>query len=418
MFERGDVMSGGDLSAGCFEVSGPRTFGWREIDAALRAVAKRRATLDAEEARWLIAAHTAELHRHFGYATFHEYMERVLGYGPGVATDRLRVAAALVELPAMARELGAGRLTYSAVRELSRVVVPETETVWLAAARGRTVRDVEAMVTGHKPGDLPDAPRTPADTLALRALRFEVKPQTMALMRQCVRVLEDERGERLDDDEVLTAMCRAVLEGGGEAGTRARHQVAITVCSECKRGWQDAAGASFEVPPPVVERAECDAQVIDLVSSARKKTPVSEARRLEVWRRDGGRCCVPGCRATRFLDIHHLKHRRDGGDNSLGNLCLLCWGHHDAHHDGRLLIEGSISTGLVFKHADGRPYGETPEVSSASVFADAISALCTAGFTPSAARAAVDAARPHVGPNASLQAILKVALRSLHPGAG
>jgi hypothetical protein len=338
MFERGDVTSGGDLTA-VFEMSGQRTNDWRRIDTALRSVAKRRGALDAEEARWLVAARTAELHRHFGYATLLEYMERVMGYGAGAATERLRVAEALVELPAMARELGDGKLTYSAVRELSRVVVPETEAVWLAAARGRTVRDVEHMVSGRKAGDLPDAPRTPADTLQRRPLRFDVKPETMALVRQAVRVLEDERGECLDDDEVLVAMCRAILDGraGGE-GTRAAHQIALTVCEQCDRGWQHAAGASIEVPPAVVERARCDAQElgrIDADPPARTKTPVSAKRREQVWLRDGGRCKVPGCRSTRHLDIHHLKYRSHGGDHRLDNLCLLCGlcrARHNEHY--------------------------------------------------------------------------------------
>ncbi|MCA9676806.1 MAG: hypothetical protein KC464_17360, partial [Myxococcales bacterium] len=55
---------------------------WRRLDRALRGVARRRAALDAEEARWLVAAQRIALHRRFGHATLAEYLERTLGYGP------------------------------------------------------------------------------------------------------------------------------------------------------------------------------------------------------------------------------------------------------------------------------------------------------------------------------------------------
>jgi hypothetical protein len=47
---------------------------------------------------------------------------------------------------------------------------------------------------------------------------------------------------------------------------------------------------------------------------------------------------VPGCRATRHLDVHHVVHREDGGDHKLSNLTLMCFGCHERHHEGRLVI--------------------------------------------------------------------------------
>jgi hypothetical protein len=342
-------------------------------------------------------------------------MERVLGYSPGVATERLRVAEALVELPRIATALYEGRMSYSTVRELSRVVVPETEAVWLAAARDRTVRDVEAMVSGRKPGDLPNAPRTPAETLGLRMLKLDVSDETLALFTQASRILEDEHGERLDSDALLAALSRAVIDGGhrSEAPKKAPHQIMLTVCERCDRGWQDAAGKSFEVTPSVVERARCDAQHLDL--EGRTKTDISASKREKIWRRDRGRCRVPGCRSTRHLDVHHIKLRSEGGDHALDNLCLLCSAHHAALHDGKLIINGTASTNLTFLHADGRPYGTPPPSAMAD---DVRVALRSMGFTPGEARAAVDAALPHVGAGASVESLLREALRALRTAKG
>src|SRR5690349_10318532 len=72
---------------------------WEDVDVALRSIAKRRAALDVEEARWLRAAEQVELWRELGMVSMLDYMERALGYGPHNAKERLRVAHALEELP-------------------------------------------------------------------------------------------------------------------------------------------------------------------------------------------------------------------------------------------------------------------------------------------------------------------------------
>ena len=83
------------IHEGCDEVwSGPgeRPASWKEIDRELRRLARRRAALDAEEARWLRDAVRAEIWHELGMATLHEYLEHRLGYGPRAARDRVRVA--------------------------------------------------------------------------------------------------------------------------------------------------------------------------------------------------------------------------------------------------------------------------------------------------------------------------------------
>ena len=68
---------------------------WQQADRALRSIAARRAGLDAEEMRWLLVARRTALHRQLGFATLAEYLERVLGYRPHTAAERLRVAESL-----------------------------------------------------------------------------------------------------------------------------------------------------------------------------------------------------------------------------------------------------------------------------------------------------------------------------------
>jgi len=85
-----------------------------------------------------------------------EYMQRELFYEGHTARERLRVANKLFELPALAEAFREGDLSFSALKELTRVVVPETEDAWLERAAGKTAREVERMVSGLREGASPD----------------------------------------------------------------------------------------------------------------------------------------------------------------------------------------------------------------------------------------------------------------------
>jgi hypothetical protein len=108
------------------------------------------------------------------------------------------------------------------------------------------------------------------------------------------------------------------------------------------------------------------------------------------------------------LDIHHVRTRADGGTHASANLALLCGTHHDAIHRGALLLEGDADATLVFRHADGTIYGAPVAPAAATQhLADAFVGLRTMGWKEREARAAVDAVRPHVGPDEPVENVLR-----------
>ncbi|HEX3757173.1 MAG TPA: hypothetical protein VHW23_00640, partial [Kofleriaceae bacterium] len=226
----------------------------------MRTIRQRRATLDAEEARWLREAEALQIWRPLGMVSALDYMERVLGYAPRTAQDRLRVARALGDLPRLTAALAAGELPFSAVRELTRVATPATEAAWIAASAGKNLRQIEELVADHRPGDRPDDPPDPQ--ARTHVVRFELAAETFALLRQARQALDDEHGTSLPDDGFVAALCGAVLEGATNSDTsgRAKFQIAVTVCERCAKGWQEGAGAQVAIDAAAVERAMCEAQ--------------------------------------------------------------------------------------------------------------------------------------------------------------
>src|SRR5512140_756344 len=183
---------------------------WQLVDHALRTIACRRAALDADEAHWLRQAEALQIWQPLGMVSALDYMERVLGYRPRSAQDRLRVARALGTLPQLTAALAQGKLPFSAVRELTRVATPATEAAWCEAATGKNLRQIEELVADHRPGDRPDDPGDPE--VRTHIVRFELSAETFALLRQARAVIDNEHGSHLSDDQFVATLCNAVLD--------------------------------------------------------------------------------------------------------------------------------------------------------------------------------------------------------------
>src|SRR5690606_4422392 len=215
-------------------------------------------------------------------------------------------------------------------------------------------------------------------------------------------------GESVSDDVLIEAMARALLGGGSSRDEGlSSYQIALTTCQRRRVTTQRAGGDDVVADEVTVECAKCDAQElgrVDGVTPSRVKQTVPRGVKRAVIRRHGGRCAVPGCRHSAFIDVHHLRRRADGGGHGMENLVALCGGHHRAAHVGRLVIRGSWSTGLVFEHADGRTYGSsTVEPTRAGVLATVLELLVGMGFSHLEAQRMLDRVRAHVGAGATVE---------------
>jgi hypothetical protein len=79
-----------------------------------------------------------------------------------------------------------------------------------------------------------------------------------------------------------------------------------------------------------------------------------------------------------------------------------------------LIIEGRVSTGLVFRHADGAHYGLVADPRAAQLHEEAFRALRALGFRESEARRGLERVRAGAnGGDASVPSILRQALAVL-----
>ena len=382
---------------------------WETAHSALSRLAKQNAAADAEEGRWLLCAFRAATHLHLGFGSFPEYVERLFGYKPRTTREKLRVAAALEGLA------GAGRLSWSAVRELTRVAVGTTEREWLQLATGKSLRQLEELVAGRQLGDSPAT--APAPSALRHALCFDVHAETYAVVREAIAELRRRSGTALDDDAALLEMARHVLQGPRDEA-RSSYQIVLSVCPSCATARQSASGRMVAVDPEVVAMASCDAQQVPANENAhahvgaRAAQAIPPALRRALIQRDEHRCRVPGCRNATFVDLHHIQWRSAGGQHEPDNLLTLCSAHHRAVHRGQIRIEGTAAA-LRVTHADGSDYGRPPACAHA-VPAKVSAGLRGLGFGEREVRRVMTELRARTDlTEASAQELLRAALAGL-----
>ena len=198
----------------------------------------------------------------WGCASAQQWLGWKCGLGGVAASERLRVARALGCLPHIREGLSRGKLSYSEVRELTRIAAADTDECLAGIAGCATAAQVAAMVRSLRR-------RTPKDVVQQvesRGLRWEVDEADgsmvftlrvptevgQAVVAAVAAVTEVEAGvpaHRLRADACVGLIC-------GDDEVRARPEVFVHLHAD-SAAFED----STAVAPEIVECLACDGAV-------------------------------------------------------------------------------------------------------------------------------------------------------------
>ena len=182
----------------------------------------------------LLAALASErLYAELGYSTIHHYGRVALDLTSRQTADYLRIGRLLPDYPELDRAMSQGEIGWTKVREILRIVTPDTEAEWVARARQRTSRELEKEVAHCRHGDRP--PKGDVATLdpARRRLTFVLESadaQTLADALALLRSQLDEQERDTITDGALLAMFarRLIHDAHQEASpTAERYRVVL-----------------------------------------------------------------------------------------------------------------------------------------------------------------------------------------------
>ena len=311
-----------------------------------------------------------------GARTPAQWLSWRVGVAPSTAREHVRIALRLRELPRIRAAFAAGELSYSKVRAMTRIAVPEIEEMVLTWAGVSTAAQLERIAAdfrltrrgalGWQEGVAGrQTPRDPdADDPRYRWSRRTLPDGTMEIRVRCPVEEGAELCAALDRRLDAQAEDRPVDTSGLDRHTLVLHAPV-----------EELAGQDVPDPVPVdddhgrmrsmsrstLRRLACEAGLV-LVATDDRGSPIDlgrRDRRLSAALRRALRlrdrtCRFPGCHATRHLHAHHVHHWADGGPTDLDNLVLVCSHHHRFVHEHRWDIEVSRDGVHRFRPPDGR----------------------------------------------------------------
>jgi len=296
------------------------------------------------------------------------------------------VAHAIKVLPAISVAFSQGELSYTKVRELTRVANRDNEQDLLDFALRATATHVAQRCRELRMGDEASID-TAARAFANRSLRIRRDPHR-GIMTVSVELPMD-TGELLEkaldkarDDEIpegpdLTDTSWSARQAdafvnvvtgfltGTETNRQSNDNYLVTIHVD-QSALQGKAGRS-SLPIESVKRICCDSHAVVLtetekgepLSIGRKSRIIPKAIERAVRARDNNCCRFPGCHHHRFLQCHHVEHWSRSGETSLDNLMLLCTKHHTLVHEGGFQIGTDFQTNWFFIRPDGIAVPET-----------------------------------------------------------
>jgi hypothetical protein len=364
----------------------------RSIDELAADICTLAGHLNAANHRWLLLI--AEFDRRNGWSdsatqSCAHWLNWKCGIGMGAAREKVRVAHALGNLPKISSAMACGKLSFSKVREITRVATPTTEDYLLMIAEHGTAQHVEKLVRAYRRCNEAEELSREARQQQNRAVTFrydddgslvlncrlpaEAGARIMKALDLAVQELPRDVPAGTSQERVSFSARRAdamalvaesfLAHGAIEAAGAERFQIVVHVAAETLR--DRAAGCcEFEhgpsMPAETARRLSCDASVVALVENddgeplnvGRKTRTISAPLRRVLNARDKG-CRFPGCANTRYIDAHHVEHWANGGETKPSNLVSLCRFHHRAVHEGGIRIEILDDGALRFRKPNG-----------------------------------------------------------------
>ncbi len=294
-----------------------------------------------------------------------------VGMGLGTAREHVRTTRALAQLPQIDAAFGAGQISYTKARALSRIATRETEPTLLQTALDATGSQLEKIVRGWVKIDKSQEERRQEkrachvffDEDGMCVVSAKLLPEEGAILMKAIEVARGEAktGQKLALADAFVEMAARSITASEHANGEHYQVIVHTEASLEETTVEGRLGDKVRVPAGTSRRLTCDATTTTVVHDkdgtiidvGRKTRRISTRLRLALTQRDKG-CRFPGC-TNQFTDAHHVKHWSQGGETNLKNLMLLCRYHHGFIHDEKAVL----GEDHIFRHKDGTAINNT-----------------------------------------------------------
>jgi len=257
------------------------------------AAAKRYQIAHADLLSTIMEVNAAKLYLDFKLASLYAYCLQELKLTEDVACSFIAVARKAEEVPELKKAVEQG-LPFTKAKIVARVITPKNQEELLKTAKISSCNKLEREVVKENP--------------------------KAAVVEKVIPVAENRHRLELGIGEDLLQKLRRVQDLVCNKERRAASlEESLSAMVELYLEKEDPQRKAERARPPKKEQ-----------NPAADRPPAASLHAVN--QRDKGRCQIPGCESTRWIDIHHIILRSEGGSHAPENLITLCGFHHREHH--------------------------------------------------------------------------------------
>ncbi|MBW7876492.1 MAG: HNH endonuclease [Candidatus Cloacimonetes bacterium] len=261
-----------------------------------------------------------------GYSSLFEYLNQGQGISAATVSNLITVARKAVQIPAMKEAIDSGEVGLAKLRKVSSVITSENKSEWIEKSKKLSCRELEkevSKVSTYKPRrDF---------WQRINSDYFRLSIDTTESFKALAERAQDVCSKKCQSNKTLTEVFEWALNE-----VLAKHDPVIKA--------EKAEAKKKSVTAKTAPKNQSVTQ--DSGPTDNKREHIPQDILNQVILRDKGRCSFQKngrrCNHRRFLDIHHIKPVKDGGQNTVENLAILCETHHIYLHN-REEIEKSLA---------------------------------------------------------------------------
>ena len=335
--------------------------------------AKHYLRLEKELLELIIQIDKTKAFYRLGYQSLFAYTTEALKLSPATAYSFIKVARKSHEIPQLKKEVMDGKLSISKAQKMTQVLTKENHKKWFDFAEKTTHRKLEREVALASPKQsviekatyVPSGEKVTEKVKLKRqvprvSLQVGLSEKLMLKLRQAQDLESQKQRKSLDLEETLEALVEVYLNQRDPV-RRARRQKlkgklqspvakkeekeknksqSLNMSESVKNSSQEEfkfGMSQKQVSQRKPENGKKNFLKQKPESGKKQRKPLPAHITHQIYLRDQGQCTYydergKRCSSKRFLEIHHKTPVSRGGDNSVGNLRLLCSGHHKVCH--------------------------------------------------------------------------------------
>jgi Domain of unknown function (DUF222) len=294
----------------------------------------------------------------WGCVSPQQWLSWKCGLGVVAASERLRVARVLPHLPVISDAFSRGKLSWSKVREVTRIATPITDPHLCDLAMAGTAAQVAKVVRAMRRVTASEAARQ----IESRSCKWHVDDDGSYVIT--IKLPTDDGAGIISSIKNATVPAKGVPYSQSAADAvvalilgDAEVRTEVVVHVEADRVAIEDGPA---VAPEIAEALACNGCVSTVVGTPTGPVEVERRRAAtRLQRRWLGlrhrECQIEGCHHAGRFDVHHVVERAKGGRTVLTNLVRLCGAHHRLIHLHHLTVRLNRDRSIELYFPAGNP---------------------------------------------------------------